>query len=165
MPTFGFEDQQAIDITTYFSRLDEQIFPYRTFVERHIPQNEIRGALTLFSEEVYNCWTCHQQGDIPPKGDPASWAPDLTMARQRLKPEWIRDWLWDPQKIQPGTKMPTFFGDETTYLPEDMARYLPLPEGATPEDGIIQIPTDAVIEVLTDYIIHGLHQEQRLSRR
>lgn len=159
MPTFELEDQEAIDITTYFSRLEEQVFPYRTFVERNIPSKEVQGGLALFSEEIYNCWTCHQKGNIPPKGDPASWAPDLTMARNRLKPEWIRNWLWDPQKIQPGTKMPTFFGDKTTYLPEDMAKYLPLTKGIKSEDGIIQIPSDVVINSLSDYIIYGLHQK------
>ncbi len=170
MPTFGFEDQDAIDIVTYFSRLDKQQFPYHTFAEKRLSPREMQGADALFSVEVYNCFTCHQQGDIKPKGDPASWAPDLAMARQRLMPEWIRDWLWDPQKIQPGTKMPTFFGDEMTYLPEEaggmeLARYLTLPEGVEPEGGGIELPTRYVIEVLTDYIIYGLHQEKRLSRR
>ncbi len=31
------------------------------------------------------------------------------LARERLKPEWIKNWLLDPQLIQPGTKMPKFF--------------------------------------------------------
>jgi hypothetical protein len=45
-------------------------------------------------------------------------APDLTKARGRLKPEWIVDWLRDPGKIQEGTRMPTFFPDGQTPLPE-----------------------------------------------
>ena len=61
--------------------------------------------------------------------------------------------------------MPTFFGDEMTYLPEEMAAYLKLPEGVKPEDGFLELPADVVIQALTDYIIHGLHQDSRLTRR
>lgn len=165
MPTFGFEDQQAIDLVTYFSRLDKEQFPYATFVHKRLSSRELSGARKLFSADIYNCFTCHQQGDIKPTGDPASWAPDLKLGRERLKPAWIRDWLWDPQKLQPGTKMPTFFGDEMTYLPEEMAAYLKLPEGVKPEDGLLVLPTDVVIQALTDYIIHGLHQGSRLTSR
>ena len=165
MPTFGFSDQEAIDAVTYFSRLDEQQFPYETFVHKTLSANEIRGGVKIFSPDIFNCWTCHQQGEIKPKGDPASWAPDLKLSRERLKEEWIKQWLWDPQKLMPGTKMPTFFGDQMVYLPEDMAPYLTLPEGVKPEDGILEAPTDSVIQSITDYIIHGLHQDTRLSQR
>ncbi|MCZ6634112.1 MAG: c-type cytochrome [bacterium] len=165
MPTFGFSDQEAIDAVTYFSRLDEQQFPYETFVHKTLSANEIRGGVKIFSPDIFNCWTCHQQGEIKPKGDPASWAPDLKLSRERLKEEWIKQWLWDPQKLMPGTKMPTFFGDQMVYLPEDMAPYLTLPEGVKPEDGILEVPTDSVIQSITDYIIHGLHQDTRLSQR
>jgi hypothetical protein len=42
------------------------------------------------------------------------------MASSRLKPEWIAQWLNDPQKLQPGTMMPLFFNegkgpDETIF--------------------------------------------------
>jgi cytochrome c2 len=165
MPTFGFDDKGATDITTYFSRLDTQQFPYSTFEQKSLSPNDLRGAHVLFSQDVFNCWTCHQQGSVKPKGDPASWAPDLKMARERLKEDWIKAWLWDPQKIQPGTKMPTFFGDTTVYLPEEMAQYLRLPEGARPEGGVLQAPTDPVIQLIADYIIHGLHQGQQVTMR
>jgi hypothetical protein len=33
------------------------------------------------------------------------------MAAHRLYPEWILEWLHDPQKLQPGTKMPSFYAD------------------------------------------------------
>ncbi len=165
MPSFGFDDQDAIDITTYFSRLDRQKFPYHTFVDKHLSRNNIRGAELLFSGEVYDCWTCHQQGDIPPKGDPASWAPDLKLARERLRPGWTARWLWDPQQVQPGTKMPTFFGEEMTYLPEALAEDLDLPEGTSPEDGVLILPARQVVEALNDYMVYGLHQSRPLTKK
>jgi hypothetical protein len=33
------------------------------------------------------------------------------MASQRLYPEWVLEWLHDPQKLLPGTKMPSFYAD------------------------------------------------------
>jgi hypothetical protein len=32
----------------------------------------------------------------------------LSLARERLRPGWIKEWLNDPQRIQVGTKMPKF---------------------------------------------------------
>ena len=63
----------------------------------------------LFKSKNVNCASCHVRGDITPEGEPADWAPDLALSKIRLKPEWIVDWLLDPQLIQPGTKMPKFF--------------------------------------------------------
>jgi hypothetical protein len=87
------------------------------------------------------------------------------MARERLKPEWIKQWLWDPQQLAPGTKMPTFFDDDTAYLPEDMAKYISSAEGTTPGDGIMQAKTDDVIQAINNYIVYGLHQNVRLTQR
>jgi hypothetical protein len=35
-----------------------------------------------------------------------------------LKPEWIVEWLADPNKLQEGTRMPTFFPDGQSPLPD-----------------------------------------------
>jgi hypothetical protein len=44
-------------------------------------------------------------------------APDLAAAHERLRPGWIRSWLRDPMRIQPGTRMPQNFPEN----PEDNA--------------------------------------------
>ena len=46
-----------------------------------------------------------------PEGKPADWAPDLSITNNRLRPGWITSWLKDPQSVQPGTKMPSFFSE------------------------------------------------------
>ncbi len=35
--------------------------------------------------------------------------PDLTEIMDRTRADWLRRWLYDPQRISPGTSMPTFF--------------------------------------------------------
>ena len=42
-------------------------------------------------------------------GPVSLWAPNLSLSNGRLQPDWIEDWLKDPQAIQPGTRMPTYF--------------------------------------------------------
>ena len=63
-----------------------------------------------------NCVQCHfLQGD-PPNAEPIAWAPDLDHTRLRLRPDWVREWFWDPSKIYPGTSMPANFPpDESVY--------------------------------------------------
>ena len=71
MPTFGFEDQQAHRSgPPIFSRLDKEQFPYATFVHKRLSSKEVSGAKKLFSEDIYNCFTCHQQGRYQAQGRP-----------------------------------------------------------------------------------------------
>ncbi|HEU5182533.1 MAG TPA: c-type cytochrome [Candidatus Polarisedimenticolia bacterium] len=108
MPTFGFTDEEANTLLRYFTALAEAPFPFET-PPGHPPATDLAAARTLTSKDYFDCFSCHQQGEKKPAGDPSGWAPDLAMARQRLRPEWIVDWIKDPQKLYPGTKMPTFY--------------------------------------------------------
>jgi cytochrome c2 len=58
--------------------------------------------------QAYQCALCHatKEGQALTKD---IIAPNLILAKDRLRPEWILEWLIDPQKMQPGTKMPNFF--------------------------------------------------------
>ena len=109
MPTFGFDDEEAGAIVKYFQALDGVRKPYVFVNEQKIPEAHLAAARTLISEDYFSCFSCHQQGDKKPEGPPEGWAPDLAMARQRLNPDWIADWIRDPQALMPGTKMPAFY--------------------------------------------------------
>jgi cytochrome c2 len=57
-----------------------------------------------------NCVQCHfLRGAAPTQPTPLAWAPDLDLTRERLRPDWVREWLTDPSKIYPGTSMPANF--------------------------------------------------------
>ena len=62
----------------------------------------------------------------------ANLAPNLELTFGRLRPEWVVDWLRDPQVIDPGTRMPSFFYSEGQALYED---------------------ADAQMEALRDYLM------------
>ncbi|MCB9903313.1 MAG: c-type cytochrome [Planctomycetes bacterium] len=65
-----------------------------------------------------NCYQCHWHSGLAPEqqGTPIAWAPDLANARERLREDWVHDWLWNPSLIYPGTAMPAnFAGDPAGY--------------------------------------------------
>ena len=133
MPTFGFSDEHANQLISYFNGLSKVDIPYAYIDDKKIPPDHIEAAKRLVSKDYFNCFSCHQQGDKKPEGPVDGWAPDLTMARQRLNPNWILKWLKDPQKVQPGTKMPSFY-----------------PGGP---DDILGGKEDLQIEALRDYLM------------
>ena len=118
MPVFKMTENEATVLSRYFAALEKEEYPYEFIVETKDSyiegkEEESPGYLTmaqhLFEHKDVNCASCHVRGDINPEGDPSDWAPDLSVSRNRLKPDWIVDWLLDPQLKQPGTKMPKFF--------------------------------------------------------
>ena len=121
MPTFGFSDQEANTLLRYFTALSEAPFPFET-PPGHPPGTDLAAARTLAAKDYFDCFSCHQQGAKKPEGDPSGWAPDLALSRQRLRPDWIVDWIKDPQKLYPGTKMPTFYdpGSFDSAGPDDI---------------------------------------------
>jgi mono/diheme cytochrome c family protein len=71
--------------------------------EAHLTKGEalaVRGV---------NCFQCHFRLGQQPAADPIGWAPDLNHTRDRLREDWVRDWLADPALIYPGTAMPANF--------------------------------------------------------
>ncbi len=120
MPVFKMTEKEATALSRYFTALEKEEYPYEFIAEtkdKYLMEKEkekpgyLAMAQHLFEHKDVNCASCHVRGDITPEGDPSDWAPDLSVSRDRLKPDWIVDWLVDPQLKQPGTKMPKFFRD------------------------------------------------------
>ncbi|MCF6149540.1 MAG: c-type cytochrome [Candidatus Kuenenia sp.] len=128
MPSFGISIEEATNLAIFLAAKDDERYPY-DFIEEtkkgYIEEKEkafpgyLEMAKNLFESEDVHCLQCHIRGNKMPEGEPADWAPDLMLAKTRLKPEWIKRWLLDPQSIQPGTKMPKFFreGEFQKYIP------------------------------------------------
>ncbi len=122
MPSFWLSDEEALSLTEYLTTLrDKQAppLPEKLKFTGKISRQDLKAAQVLISKAYLDCLNCHQQGKKKPEGPPEGWAPDLTLASQRLNPDWIIRWLKDPLKIQPDTKMPSFFTDAESG-PEDI---------------------------------------------
>ncbi len=111
MPTFGFTELQLNTLTHYFASLDLVPYPFEPAADLD-PRMVATGAVLFGSAE---CVKCHVVAGKLPNQPPSNMAPDLARARARLRPEWIKSWLKDPQRIVPGTRMPQNFPER----PED----------------------------------------------
>ena len=78
----------------------------------------------LFRE--VGCINCHVVEDLK---DSRRVGPDLTHLAKKLKPEFVEQWVWHPQKFRPSTRMPHFFmqennaaGSENQFDPDPVLR-------------------------------------------
>ena len=108
MPTFGLDDHNLNGIVQYFGAVSDKLGPFKT--PALVNASTTLGAgKQLF--DLLKCQQCHVLGAIPKDQPTSNLAPDLRMAIDRLQPEWIVDWLVNPAKIVPGTRMPAFWPD------------------------------------------------------
>ncbi|KAB2836056.1 MAG: c-type cytochrome [Candidatus Brocadia sp.] len=128
MPTFSLPDEEATGLARFFAEIENEAYPFEYISETKkeylaakeaVSPGYLVAAKRLFESKDVNCILCHVKGEKMPEGDKTGWAPDLMLAKRRLKPAWIKRWLIDPQSIQPGTKMPKFFrdGEFQDYIP------------------------------------------------
>jgi len=139
MPTYSFDSEQLNTIIKYFNALDNEPLPFPQIVDTHLTPEEYQAGEKLFSKDYFACAKCHIVGDTLPSGSPENWAPNFALAKERLKPEWLRQWILNPQDLLPGTKMPTF------YDPEYFA-------DSGPSD-ILNGDENMQIRILTNYIL------------
>ncbi len=109
MPTFPFTAAQLNALGKYFNELDREEFPYTEEIDTHLTPEEYQAAQSLFSKNYLDCAQCHIVGNKFPGGSPDRWAPNFALAKKRLKPQWMAEWIKNPSALMPGTKMPTYF--------------------------------------------------------
>jgi len=151
MPTFGFEDEQATSLVAMFSAIDHADYPYRYYdVKNEAPKKAIGDA--MFTN--LKCTSCHVVGDVKLSPEEAQRAaPNLLLAKTRLRAEWIVKWLSNPDWVQPGTRMPSFWSGGTNLLqaligtPDGKKTFSGLP-------GIDQVSDSALhqMEVIRDHV-------------
>jgi cytochrome c2 len=109
MPTFGLDDQNLNGVIRYFGAVSNTLLPFQT----HRTVTASSGGASVGRElfDLLKCQQCHVLGVIPKDQPTANLAPDLRMTPERLRPEWILEWLKRPSDILPGTRMPAFWPD------------------------------------------------------
>jgi cytochrome c2 len=107
MPTFHFSDADATGVVHYFAAASNKPFPYLTAETPGLSGAQSKEATALMGE--LKCLSCHVVGKLGPNQDPASAAPNFQLAKSRLRPDWIVAWLQNPNALQEGTRMPSFW--------------------------------------------------------
>ena len=105
MPTFGFTDEQANAVISYFTARDRQ----RPFLSDPTAQDARSLAVGGVVFGMLQCARCHPAGEV--QAASADLAPSLLLAHDRLRYDWVSDWIQNPQKWVPGTRMPNFFAE------------------------------------------------------
>ena len=131
MPRFNMNDDEARALANYFAAVDGTQFPYQEVEVRepaYLAVAEARFASAHperagdanYLKEAWNtlnaplCNKCHAVGGRPfqtTETDPqkVTQGPNLDAVAQRLRPEWVMLWLYNPQWITPYTAMPINF--------------------------------------------------------
>ena len=67
------------------------------------------------------CVKCHAVGGAAPAGRPddptVARGPNLSRVHERLRPEWVSNWVFNPKWITPYTPMPAPFPKNQTQYP------------------------------------------------
>lgn len=73
----------------------------------------IEAGQTLIGSQGFGCTKCH---DLAGKTGSGTRGPDLANVPSRVGFDWYLHWMTDPQRMQPGTRMPTvFFQGQSPY--------------------------------------------------
>jgi cytochrome c551/c552 len=154
MPKFNMSSAEAGKLVNYFAAVDGVDAPY----EYHRPgggemlsddeSQQLNDALTLVTEASTYCVKCHLIGDyVPPKD---AQGPNLARIYQRLRPEYLREWMAKPATKLPYTGMPNNFprdhvpGQPDLKDPNETLRTKLFP--GTSEDAL-----DGVVALLLNY--------------
>ncbi len=107
MPTFGLPDSEATAIVAMFSAFDGADYPYHDnsgFKLEGERKVQAQGAF-----KAAQCTQCHTLGDTPTPEMAQKGAPNLLLAKNRLRGDWVARWIRDPQLLYQGVNMPSFF--------------------------------------------------------
>ncbi len=166
MPTFGFDDHQVNMLLSYFAARENR----QAFLSE--PERPDRRSLTVGKGvfAMLQCAKCHPAGPVAPGAvSAAELAPSLLLAQDRLRHDWVADWIKDPLSWVSGTKMPVFFSrqDDGSYS-SPLAQGIDLPMWSTEKDRMLRYfdseeelkeylaDADNVTAALRDHIWWGL---------
>lgn len=142
MPTFQLPNDEINKLVTFFASDGPGVkveFPFVPEQRVSLSRTQLLNAKHLFNR--LQCANCHTVGE---KLSPAQMeegskglAPDFLLSAQRLRRDWIVKFLKDPQKLMPGTRMPDFW-----------------PELVSPVPDILGGNSQAQIQLIVDYLIY-----------
>jgi cbb3-type cytochrome oxidase cytochrome c subunit/cytochrome c551/c552/plastocyanin len=103
MPTFNFSPNELRTLVRFFMAVSSQQEPYIKPTLEPLSPQETNLARAIFTSQQAPCLKCH----LTSPEEAGKNAPNFLQAGERLQPGWTFRWLLDPQKIIPGTAMPS----------------------------------------------------------
>lgn len=129
MPNFRLTDEEALAIVEFIISLKNRE------VEKVSENFQFKGNLTGVKEgegffKLYKCQQCHSlygqflDGTIDQIQNKGDLATELSLVPKRLDADWVYRWIKDPQVIQEGVNMPSFFYSDGEPMIDDADRQI-----------------------------------------
>ena len=123
MPTFGFNEKEASQLTAYFADASKVSFPYYQPEKVTLSNEDMEKAWKTYFQ-TFSCQSCHAwntRGGIV--------GPDQSDLAKRLRGEWVQKYLANPQKFIPDVQMPNFemYPDELEVLTKLLMTFNEIP--------------------------------------
>lgn len=132
MPQFNMSNDEAEKLANYFSAVDGTPYPYQEVRERdpdyladkeHDHPGYLHDGWQVITMPPPTgfCAGCHSVGGREfAGGDPSkvTRGPNLDRVSSRLRPDWLRLWLYNPKLITPYTRMPQNFTRDKQVFPQ-----------------------------------------------
>jgi len=156
MPSFHRTDENWNSIIKAFQHIDDHYLAYESNISVDKSDSKYNAGIKL--HDLGACDNCHFYGDKFPKQAAGTWAPNLALTKSRLRPEWVLQWLDDPQEIMPGTKMPAPYIPTADILEVDGA-------SKTWGSSLVKLKGDrqAMLMGLRDYV-YTINGKEDISR-
>jgi cbb3-type cytochrome oxidase cytochrome c subunit len=152
MPNFHMTSDEASKLVNYFAAKSNAEFPYEYNTRRrggYLAQLEqahpelLNDAMRIVTDGNY-CVKCHSIGDYEVRGAVKTLGPDLDEVYRRLRPDYTRRWIANPQRILPYTGMPV----NIPYDP-NAPHFGGVSQQLFPGTSIMQL--DGVVDLLMNY--------------
>jgi len=123
MPTFGFSKEEADSLAAYFADMNKVDYPYYRLAKKEVAKKDRDEAWKLFWQ-TFSCQACHawnETGGII--------GPDQSDLANRLRRQWVKEYLLDPQKFIADVQMPNFelYPDEAELLADLIMSFNEIP--------------------------------------
>ncbi len=143
MPRFNMSKAEARVLANYFAAVDGAAFPYQQIEPRdadylasRTAQLRAKGLLGPNEDYLATSWDvltgkplpvkdrlcskCHAIGGSPYRGSGQDdiRGPNLQYASDRLRPDWLHLWIYNPGWVTPYTSMPVNFKSTDKVMPE-----------------------------------------------
>ncbi|NBV49763.1 hypothetical protein EBR78_00940 [bacterium] len=139
MPSYNMPNDEQNNVVTHWARLGNLEFPNAPLKAPEISGQRMEAAKVLWNK--LQCGNCHTVGQYvltqeDLEGGSKGYAPDITRSYGRLNKDWIVKLLKNPQEMVPGTRMPGFW-----------------PEGKSPVPELLGGDSEKQIDALADYVL------------
>lgn len=110
-----FDRQVVASLPDTLIRSDGQTAEETVLAPVSVSDEEMQAAREMVGRNVFNCVSCH---DVLGHQGTGTRGPDLAGVTARVRKDWFRRWLLDPQRLSPGTRMPSIFANGRSMAPQ-----------------------------------------------